>query len=66
MSKLVSCEACDSTGWVCEGHQDQPWQGPRACGCGGAGAPCKRCNDMEPPRVADMIQEIDADADGPR
>jgi len=27
----VSCLRCDDSGWVCEAHPDQPWEGPRAC-----------------------------------
>jgi hypothetical protein len=32
----------------------RPWEGPNACGCGAAGAPCGRCNnpsDGQPPRM---------------
>lgn len=40
------CKICDDTGWVCENHDDRPWNGGSkradACGCG-AGAPCE-CN----------------------
>ncbi len=46
----MKCLLCEDTGWVCENHPDQPWQGP----CGGAGAPCPRCNAAtadEPPRL---------------
>jgi hypothetical protein len=39
-----SCPICEGIGWVCENHPDQPWTGPHACTCGGAGAPCPRCN----------------------
>ncbi|MHC2251075.1 hypothetical protein ACVILK_000767 [Bradyrhizobium embrapense] len=35
---------CDDTRWVCENHPDQPWTGNHACQCGGAGAPCPKCN----------------------
>lgn len=35
----VKCATCDDVGWVCENHPDRPWDGPRACTCGGAGAP---------------------------
>ncbi|SDF02264.1 hypothetical protein SAMN05216337_104283 [Bradyrhizobium brasilense] len=38
------CPICDGTRWVCENHPDRPWQGERACTCGGAGAPCPACN----------------------
>lgn len=48
-----ACPLCDDSGWVCEAHPDQPWDGPHACTCGAAGAPCPHCNrtdDGEPPR----------------
>lgn len=48
------CICCEDTGWVCENDQDQPWTGPHACTCGGAGAPCPACNksdDGEVPRL---------------
>ncbi|HYD66144.1 hypothetical protein [Azospirillum sp.] len=54
-----ACPGCDGTGWVCEDHQDQPWDGPHACSCGAAGAPCPRCNwpeDGELPRMPDGFQ----------
>jgi hypothetical protein len=38
----VACARCCNTGWVCEAHDDRPWDGPR--GCGGAGMPCPRAN----------------------
>jgi hypothetical protein len=41
----VTCARCDGTHWVCENHPDRPWDGPKACGCGGAGEPCPDCND---------------------
>jgi hypothetical protein len=31
------CLLCEDTGWVCENHPDQPWEGPHACTCGAAG-----------------------------
>jgi hypothetical protein len=49
----MTCQLCDDTGWVCEVHPDQPWEGPHAYTCGGAGAPCPSCNATspeEPPR----------------
>jgi hypothetical protein len=39
------CADCDGTGWVCETHVLRPWEGPNACGCGAAAAPCGRCNN---------------------
>jgi hypothetical protein len=50
----MPCLLCDDTGWVCEAHPDQPWQGPHECACGAAGAPCPRCNSAtadKPPRL---------------
>ncbi|PAY05385.1 hypothetical protein CK489_28765 [Bradyrhizobium sp. UFLA03-84] len=43
-----ACILCDDTGWVCENHPDQPWTGNHACRCGGAGAPCPKCNRPKP------------------
>ena len=41
------CKRCDGTEWVCEFHQDRPWDmhNPRGCECG-AGAPCPDCNPL--------------------
>lgn len=53
------CILCDDTGWVCENHQDQPWMGPHACSCGGAGAPCPKCNqadDGDVPRLPEGFE----------
>jgi hypothetical protein len=42
------CKYCRGQGWVCENHQDVPWDdGDQSC-CGGAGMPC-RCNTDSPP-----------------
>jgi hypothetical protein len=44
----------------------RPWDGPNACGCGAAGAPCGRCNipeDGEAPRMPDGF-EMEGDKDG--
>jgi hypothetical protein len=43
-----------------------PWDGPAACGCGGAGMPCPRlCNqpaDDERPRLpAGFVTDVDVD-----
>jgi hypothetical protein len=48
------CLYCEGEGWVCENHPDQPFAGPHACRCGGAGMPCPKCNPSsqdEPPRL---------------
>jgi hypothetical protein len=39
---------CQDTYWVCETHDDHPWSGEKACGCGGAGMPCPSCNVSNP------------------
>ncbi|WP_271604939.1 hypothetical protein [Bradyrhizobium sp. CCBAU 11434] len=62
----VTCATCDGTGWVCENHPDRPWEGPRARGCGGAGAPCPACNipaDSETPRILEGYR-VELDKDG--
>jgi hypothetical protein len=53
------CPRCDHTGWVCEDHSDRPWDGAKACGCGGAGMPCPSCNvsnEDNPPRLPGGFQ----------
>jgi len=50
----MKCETCDNIGWVCENRS--PRDDPRACSCGGAGAPCPTCNVPvvgEAPRMPD-------------
>ncbi|OAF11763.1 hypothetical protein AYJ54_07845 [Bradyrhizobium centrolobii] len=62
----MTCDLCDDCGWVCENHPDRPWDGPRACTCGGAGAPCPHCNvpaEGEPPRMPKGFR-VDIDKDG--
>ena len=44
---MADCSRCDDYRWVCENHPKRPWEGPRACACGGAGAPCPACNVSE-------------------
>jgi hypothetical protein len=56
------CARCDNCRWVCENHPDQPWEGPRACGCGAPGDPCPVCNsrideDTEPELPEDFEVE---------
>ena len=46
--RVTHCLQCDDTGWVCENHLDQPWDGIHGCTCGGAGAPCPKCNSASP------------------
>jgi hypothetical protein len=41
MNRLMKCTRCRDTYWVCETHDDRPWSGDKACGCGGAGMPCR-------------------------
>jgi hypothetical protein len=43
----MQCALREDTGWVCENHPDTPWDGDHACSCGGAGAPCPRCNPSD-------------------
>ena len=53
MTVFAKCALCEDCGWVCENHPDRPWDGKHACNCGGAGAPCPRCNpsdEDDPPR----------------
>jgi hypothetical protein len=60
------CAHCEDCGWVCENHPDKPWEGPRACSCGGAGAPCPACNgtnDGTAPRMPSGLKtEVDKKA----
>jgi hypothetical protein len=59
------CAICEDIGWVCENHPERPWDGPHACSCGGAGAPCPNCNvpvDGEPPRMPEGFRtEVNKD-----
>ncbi len=46
--RLVLCDNCANTGWVCENHPARPWNDgqdspPGSCNCG-AGMPCACCN----------------------
>ena len=41
--ELPICKTCKGLLWVCENHNDKPWNGD--C-CGGAGQPCD-CNNNE-------------------
>ncbi len=49
----IDCKACANEGWVCENHPEKAWGGGYGC-CGGAGTPCKECNESDrdnPPRM---------------
>lgn len=62
----IKYTTCDDVGWVCENHLNRPWDGPRACTCGGAGAPCPACNtpmDGEAPRMPGGFR-VEVDKDG--
>jgi hypothetical protein len=51
---VVICARRRNTGWVCEAHNDRPWEGPHACGCGAPGVSCPNCNSSDkdhPPRL---------------
>ena len=58
---VVICARCRNTGWVCEAHDNRPWDGPYACGCDAPGAPCPNCNSSDkdyPPRLpADFVPD---------
>jgi len=49
----MKCARCQDTYWVCEAHDNRPWDGEYACDCGAAGMPCPSCNPSDkdqPPR----------------
>lgn len=43
----VACTRCQDTYWICEVHDDRPWDGNYACDCGAAGMPCPACNPSD-------------------
>lgn len=45
MTKKYKCNICQDSGWVCEEHQDKPFEHIHKCG---AGMLCK-CNVYNPP-----------------
>jgi hypothetical protein len=63
---MIKCTLCQDNGWVCETHPGKPWDGPRACPCGAAGAPCPSYNQYDhetPPRMPEgFLVEIDKDS----
>jgi hypothetical protein len=44
----MKCTRCLDTYWVCEAHDDRPWDSDKACGCGTPGMPCPFCNASNP------------------
>ena len=57
----IQCFRCDNSGWVCKFHQGLPWEGSRACGCGGGGAPCPDCSPSDvdnPPRMSPDFEKL--------
>lgn len=55
------CSVCGGCHWVCENHPTIPWDGEKACGCGGAGEPCPRCNKVDrgnPPKMPDGFRTV--------
>jgi|EndMetStandDraft_8_1072994.scaffolds.fasta_scaffold16872_4 hypothetical protein len=61
----VACARCQDTYWVCEAHDDRPWDGPHACGCGAAGAPCPTCNVPKPGEAPRLPAGFVPDNEGP-
>jgi hypothetical protein len=58
-STATKVRGCRDIGWVCETHDDLPWDGEHACGCGAAGMPCPACNPSDkdhPPRLPGGFQ----------
>ena len=63
----VACFRCFNTGWVCEAHDNRPWDGEYACDCGAAGMPCPNCNPSDkdhPPRLPRGFQRDESLDDG--
>jgi hypothetical protein len=63
------CMVCGGCRWVCENHPDRPWEGERACDCGGAGMPCPACNSSEvtvPEMPDDFVEDVSIDRRIPR
>jgi hypothetical protein len=46
----------------CENHTDRPWLSERACGCGGAGAPCPICNAADAATMPETLEGFQPDA----
>jgi hypothetical protein len=57
MTTRPQCEGC---GWVCEGHQEKPWEGQHACPA--ALSTCNATNDGDAPRLPGGFKtEVDKD-----
>jgi hypothetical protein len=64
--RAVKCTRCSDIGWVCEMHDDLPWDGEHECGCGAAGMPCLACNPSDkdhPPRLPKGFERDDSSDD---
>ncbi len=58
MKEKFNCDNCKDFFWVCEDHHNVPFTGDNDC-CGGAGMPCKECNDSDyenEPRMPEGFQ----------
>jgi hypothetical protein len=59
----MKCARCQDTYWVCETHDDRPWDGEYACDCGAAGMPCPNCNPSDrdhPPRLPAGFRRVES------
>ena len=63
-TQTMKCVVCQDCGWVCEAHPYLPWQGEHACTCGGAGAPCPRCNPSDRDAPPWMPKDFEIDDEG--
>jgi hypothetical protein len=55
----TTCKNCGDTRWVCEAHDERPWNNqPNACRCGEPGMSCPVCNN---PRPAGFSAHVDRD-----
>jgi len=41
----IICKNCEDVNWVCENHNNKPWDDGADC-CDGAGMPCPICNNV--------------------
>ena len=61
---MPKCPLCLDTFWVCESHPAMPWDGPNACGCGGAGMPCPGDAEERPRLRAGFTPVVDVEDRG--